>query len=777
MSMVIDLFRGFSGLREPLPVGRSRLDTPFAFGFLSLSERNRIEDHLAAEGSLALFIFEIRNFMVFSSLFGADITSVILEVMNREAATLCREYCKCEFSYAERLQEGKVLLLCARGPEAEGDLAEIAGGVRLKLRSILKGHSLKLTGQALDLGAGYARVTRVGTHSLEHTLYNALCEAQHVARGELDESKLGLLAEFREILTEARLRVVYQPIVDFRSGTILAWEALTRGPAGSYFQSPATLFDFAEEVGQLFTLEKICRESAINRIGTVEPEQKLFLNIHPRTLVDPGFSPGETLKLLTRCGLSPANVVFEITERHSIRDFTLFHRTLEHYRSQGFQVAVDDVGTGYSGLWTIAELRPDFIKVDMSLIRDIDKNPVKRALIETFVAFADKIGCRLIAEGIESQAELSCLMELGVHYGQGYYLHVPDYPKPVPERPLPAGVSPFGIVAKRELKCSIPVRELLENAYEVPPETRVSEVKDLLQGKDPISAVVVADQGRPVGLVMSHHLDRALSTRYGMSLYYHREATRIMDAQALVVEAGEPVERVARAAMSRDKNKIYDHIVVTEAGRLKGIVSVQHILDTLASVQVEMAKGANPLTGLPGNVAIELELERRCESNTPFSIAYADLDNFKVYNDTYGFKDGDNVILLLARIMTWAVKRHGRAGEDFLGHVGGDDFVLLCSQDRAERICRAVTRCFGRLIRTCYCEDIRRQGFLVAKDRAGNLAEFPLVSVSLAIVDCLGATLTGISARAAEMKKYAKSIPGNSFARDRRGPVCEGSGR
>ena len=141
----------------------------------------------------------------------------------------------------------------------------------------------------------------------------------------------------------------------------------------------------------------------------------------------------------------------------------------------------------------------------------------------------------------------------------------------------------------------------MESAYDVPPTTKVSEVKDLLQGKEPISAVVVADQGRPVGLVMSHHLDRALSTRYGMSLYYHREATRIMDPQALVVDASEPVERVARAAMGRDKHKIYDHIVVTEGGRLAGIVSVQHILDTLAAVQVEMAKGANPLSGLPGN--------------------------------------------------------------------------------------------------------------------------------------------------------------------------------
>ncbi|EPR43671.1 diguanylate cyclase/phosphodiesterase with CBS domain containing protein [Desulfovibrio sp. X2] len=773
--MVMDIFQGFAATSRLRRNGRQQGELPYSFGFLSLSERNRIEEHLGQGGSLCLLLFEIKNFLVFSNLFGSDITAVILEAMSREVSTLTREYCPCAFTYVERLSEGKVMVLCARTDNPVPELQDITAGIRLKLKAGLKGTSLKLTGQTLDVAAGCALICQLGMHPLEHSLYSALCDAQHVARGELDTSTLSLLAEFREILGSSMLRVVYQPIVDFRTSEILAWEALTRGPADTYFQSPSVLFDFAEEVGQLFALEKVCREAAITKIGPVAPGQKIFLNIHPRTLVDPSFSTGETLKLLSQCGLGPSNVVFEITERHSIRDFTLFHRTLEHYRNQGFQVAVDDVGTGYSGLWTIAELRPDYIKVDMSLIREIDKNPVKRALIETFVAFAEKIGCRLIAEGIETETELRCLMGLGVHYGQGYFLHVPAFPKPVPENPLPAGRASIGETIRKELKCSIPVRELAEKAYDVPAATKVSEVKELLQGKEPISAVVVAEEGRPVGLVMSHHLDRALSTRYGMSLYFHREITRIMDASAMIVEGGEPVENVAKASMNRDKYKIYDHIVVTEAGRLAGIVSVQKILDTLAAVQVEMAKGANPLTGFPGNVAIETELERRSQAGLPFSIVYADLDNFKVYNDTYGFKDGDNVLLLLAKIMSWAVKRHGVPGEDFVGHVGGDDFVLICSQERAERICRGIVRCFGRQVRGCYCEEVRNRGSIIAKDRNGEIASFPLVSVSLAVVDCAGAcTLSAIGNRAAEMKKYVKSLPGNSFARDRRGPVGDG---
>lgn len=772
-SMVLDVFRGFTTAARHAEAAQRRGMLPANFAFLSLSERNRIDDHLASGGSLSLVLFEIKNFLVFANLFGADITALILEASAREVQALAREEHPGVGCYVERLAEGKVMLLCLHKAGQAPDLMDMAAGMRLKLKASLKAHSLKLTGQTLDIAAGHAAITQTGAGTLEHALYNALCEAQHVAKGELDTSTLSMLAEFREIMAAPRLRVVYQPIIDFQAETVLAWEALTRGPADSYFQSPSVLFDFAEEVGQLFTLEKVCREAAITKLGDVAPGQKLFLNIHPRTLVDPSFSPGETLKLLDRCGLGPSNVVFEITERHSIRDFTLFHRTLEHYRSQGFQVAVDDVGTGYSGLWTIAELRPDYIKVDMSLIRDIDKNPVKRALIETFVAFSEKIGCRLIAEGIETEQELGALRGLGVHYGQGYYLHLPAFPKPVPEKPLPASQNSLGLMAKRELKCSIPVRELAEKAYDVSSNTQVSEVKDLFQGKEPLSAVVVADEGRPVGLVMSHHLDRALSTRYGMSLYFHRDATRIMDAAPLIVEGSTPVEKVAKAAMNRDKYKIYDHIIVTETGRLSGIVSVQRILDTLAAVQVQMAKGASPLTGLPGNVAIETELERRCASGDPFSIVYADLDNFKVFNDTYGFRDGDGIILLLSKILSFAARRHGRSGEEFVGHVGGDDFVLLASPERAERICKSIVRCFGRLVRNCYCEEDRARGYITAKDRSGAQLEFPLVSVSLAVVDCAGdCTLSAISARAAEMKKYAKSLPGNSIARDRRGPLA-----
>ncbi len=750
-----------------------------AYRFLHPEERRKMARYLEGGRSLALLLFEIENFRTLGDVYGRTVAERIAAAAAAELAALCAEHLACcSLLYVEAVEPGQFLVLCGSPDPADDRLPDLSQAFRLRLRTAVRGEALRATGQGLEVLVGYAQVRGNGGSSLEHLVFAALSDARRVARGALSEAKLTLLKEFRDIVAGGRLQVVYQPIVNLDSGDILAWEALTRGPADSNFASPAVLFDFAEEVGEVFALERACRENALHEIGRLDQEQKLFLNVNPHSMADPAFTPGETLRLLARYGLRPSDVVLEITERHSLRDFDLFHRTLEHYRSQGFLVAVDDAGAGYSGLWNIAEIRPDYIKVDQALVRDLEGHRVKRALMETFVAFAEKIGCRLIAEGIETEAELATLMRLGVHYGQGFHLRRPAYPKPgLAQRVQHHFASRGWGAARAGRRFSTPVRGLAEAAVTAPPTATVDEVRRLLGEVGPNGSVVVVEDGRPLGLVMGHHLDRALSSRYGVALYLKRPVSLVMDPSPLAAEAETPVENVAREAMNRKKSKVFDHVVVTERGCLVGIVTVQEMLDSLASAQVEMAKGANPLTGLPGNVTIEQEMERRCREGRPFAIVYADLDNFKVYNDTYGFKKGDEIILLLARVMGFALRRHGYAPLDFLGHIGGDDLVAMCEPARAERICRSVTRIFGRLVRRHYTPQDASRGWIRAKDRSGEERDFPLVSVSLAIVDCTGACdLAVLAQRAAEMKKYAKSFPGNSYVRDRRSPAAPPAG-
>lgn len=576
---------------------------------------------------------------------------------------------------------------------------------------------------------------------------------------------------FRRILEQRQVTTLFQPIFDLRTGAILAWEALSRGPQDTPFHSPLDLFTYAENNGQLFALEQVCRAQAIASVGRLEGGQSLFLNIHPRTIADPGFTPGTTRELLESASISPDQVVFEITERHAIQDVDLLQKTLDHYRSQGFRVAVDDAGAGHSGLTTIAVLRPDFIKIDMSLVRDVDKDPVRRALMETMVIFAEKIGSRIIAEGIERKGEVMALMDIGVHYGQGYFLGRPCAPKSETGLNI-RDLAPPRVRINARLACSKPVGGLAKPVPTVSPDTKVDAVQRILAHETTAQAVVVVDaENRPVGLVMAHSLDRHLASLYGRSLYADKPITSIMDRAPLIADEREPVEAVAQRAHARAAIKVYDDVVVTSEGRLLGTAPVHDMLQTLAQVQVEMAKGVNPLSGLPGNVALEKELDTVLRRDQRICLMYADLDNFKVYNDVYGFKKGDQIILLLARILSWAIGRHGSPG-DFLAHVGGDDFVAIVDPKRADRIGKAVVRCFKRLAPLHYSPEDRQRGWILGKGRDGHERQFPLVSVSIAIVErkCAGCTLQSLGEIAAQVKGYAKSLPGNVCVRDRRAP-------
>lgn len=186
-----------------------------------------------------------------------------------------------------------------------------------------------------------------------------------------------LIDEVRRVLHDQSVYSLYQPIVTLGSGEVMGYEALTRGPVHSVLHSPSLLFPIAEQIGQLYALERLAREKAIQRAKLDTKQQLLFLNISSHIIYDAEFVPGRTLEVLQQHGLGPHNVVFEITERSSMDDFALAKQILKHYRRQGYRIAIDDAGAGYSSLQTIAELHPDFIKADRSLIENIHRDKIK----------------------------------------------------------------------------------------------------------------------------------------------------------------------------------------------------------------------------------------------------------------------------------------------------------------------------------------------------------------------------------------------------------------
>lgn len=734
--------------------------------YLIASEQNLLEK-IGCSDRWVVLVFSIQDHYLLTNLYGQTLVAQLEDRLGSSLIKAAREDTGNFEALLFRSNPGELLLLWPDRGHPEDKLANATYSIKLKAQNDLMQLMLQRTGREVELSIGFSRLKLNNGARPVNAFLHAVNDARSAAHSQIVISQLELAGKFKNIIGQRDITMHYQPIMDFNNGTIFGWEALARGPKESCFRSPVMLFEMAEKLERLFTLEEICREKALANFGTIASIQKLFLNIHPKTMADPNFTPGKTLRKVEEAGLSPENIVFEITERHSIQNFDLFYRTLAHYRSQGFLVAVDDAGAGYSGLTSIAEIRPDFIKIDMNLVTDVDRDPVKRALIETFVSFANKIGSRIIAEGIENKAQATCLVDMDVHFGQGYYLGRPGNPRPGLAID-PQKIKPIADLTKETFSCSIPVGKLAEAPHPIRSDFLTCSARSFFEENRHISNLVVEDDGAPLGLVMEYHLNRQLTTPYGMALFYNRPITNVMDSSPLIIDERIPVEQAAKLAMEREPLKAYDDIIVTRQGRLYGAITVQRLMNTLAQVQVEMAKGTNPLSGLPGNVSLEKELEARIRSGQTFDIIYADLDNFKVYNDTYGFKNGDMIIKLASDILSWTTKRHGDTRSK-LCHIGGDDFVVITNPDISERICLGAVRCFKRLVQNCYCEEDRQRGWITATGRDGQERDYPLVALSLGIIAIEGPTsLKEISERAASIKKYAKSISGNSYVRDRR---------
>lgn len=650
------------------------------------------------------------------------------------------------------------------------EMESISVSYRMQIKEIINKEFLRLTSRDMDVHVGYAVITDKGD-GVNVQFYNAIKKAFGIAKGFVNVQSVKYQPEFKNILEEGKLYSVYQPIVSLRSAAVLGWEALIRGPENSFFHRPDNIFSFAEAAGFLLPLEKICRESALKNLGELGPDQKIFINFHPDGMNNGNFVKNEIVKITQDLDLKPANVVFEITERHQIKDFRVFNRMLINFREQGFLLAVDDVGSGFSSLESIAEIRPNYIKIDISLVRGIHNDRIKTALMETFVTFAEKIGCEIIAEGIEEDVDLAVLVNIGVHYGQGYFFGKPTYPKQMIQEETHLKMFHFVNTGRHHiLKHAFPIGDIVDEAVCINENMLIKEVKNLFESNAALSGIVVVKDNKPCGLIMRQHMDSQLSKKYGVALYYEKSISRIMDKSPLIVENGTAIELVSQVAMNRNKTKLYDNIVITRDGLLHGIVSVQTLLDTMTRIRVELAKGANPLTGLPGNIAIEQEFYRRTKADKPFCITFVDLDFFKSYNDKYGFEKGDEVLIFTANVLKDSLKECGNEN-DFLSHIGGDDFVIFTTSDYIDSLCNHIIKRFDSDIKNFYSHEDQEAGRILAHDRSGNETWFPLISVSMAVLDCA----TGISkdiketfVKVAQLKQYAKSKPGSVYVHDRR---------
>jgi diguanylate cyclase (GGDEF)-like protein len=311
------------------------------------------------------------------------------------------------------------------------DLEGLAAGVERAVEEGLAPIVSDVLREQPRITVGSARVLGNSLLRSERITARLVTDAGAATRNARERKAHRDRSTLQDIILGDGLRSVFQPIVDLGSSEIFAYEALTRGPRGTSLESPATLFAIADEVDLTVELDRACFRSALRSALTLEPVHRLFVNLLPMSFYDAAFIEVEIGNLLSSAGLTPANIVFEITERLAIENFTSFKRALAAYTAMGFGVAIDDVGTRHSNLETVMSLRPHFIKISDVLGRGIARSTIKREMLRSLRHIAETIDAVMIAEGIENLEDVLALRDLGLRYGQGYYMA-----RPAPAFPL-----------------------------------------------------------------------------------------------------------------------------------------------------------------------------------------------------------------------------------------------------------------------------------------------------------------------------------------------------
>lgn len=282
-------------------------------------------------------------------------------------------------------------------------------------------------GSNFKLYAGYSLVYNDPNSRIERLIYQGIKEAEEIASQYIRIDKEYKISLLKRIIDTKSIDILFQPVVDLKEKKIIGYEALSRGPKNTELENPEILFNIATEGDLVWDLEKICREKALSYFNKLKEKCYLFLNNEPDVIYDPRFRSREILQKLNT---SPENIVLEITERTAIKDFDSFLEAIRYFKSVGFKISIDDAGSGYASLKSIAILVPDFIKFDMSLIRGINSNLIKQNIVKLLIQFAPTIGAKVIAEGVETEEELRTVKELGVDYAQGFYFSYPGKPFP-----------------------------------------------------------------------------------------------------------------------------------------------------------------------------------------------------------------------------------------------------------------------------------------------------------------------------------------------------------
>ncbi|MHC5002602.1 MAG: EAL domain-containing protein [Planctomycetota bacterium] len=491
-------------------------------------------------------------------------------------------------------------------------------------------------------------------------------------------------SQLRRIIAERDLSIVMQPIVHLHSAEIVGYEALTRVNNTSDIASTGDLFDAAARLDMLDELEELCRTLALQCVARWQSDSLLFMNNSPSVMAGAGFVQSINETVCRIGGIAPYRLVLEITERTEQADLDGLGRRIAELREHGFGIALDDVGAGISGLNRIMMLRPGWVKLDRELVADIDHDPLRQNLLRALLQFVKLSNMSLIAEGIERYEELAVLVEMGVPYGQGYFLAKPAAGEPRLNDSVCDCIrrlSEQREARRFEHPSTVRIATLARPATTFDRAAACGEVLASLSDPSGPEYAAVLDGRRFLGVVQRDEL-RCMAA--GSPLEAPIGAVMTVDAAPVGAETS--LAEALEFAAARDDRSLAAPLAVQEEGRIVGVVPLRSLLQAAAEGHRHAPSHMAALTQLPTRVQADQWFTSRIRSGHPTNVAFIDLREFDAYNLAYGFEMGDAMLLRLVGLIKAMMA--DEPTDDLLAHLGEDRFVVAFSDDRREALVR-----------------------------------------------------------------------------------------
>ncbi|PAJ77973.1 EAL domain-containing protein [Burkholderia ubonensis] len=543
-------------------------------------------------------------------------------------------------------------------------------------------------------------------------------------------------ARTARLIADRALAAVFQPIVDLGSGTVIAYEGLIRGPRGTDLETPAALFAQAARDGASIALEHAAAITCLDAFAALGCDGKLFLNFSAGAILALAREREHARMLLERAQIAAERIVIELTEQNASTDLAQVAPAVALLRDAGIQFALDDYGTANASMNLWLRLHPDVVKIDRFFIHDIALDPLKFEAVRAMQHFAHASGAKLIAEGIEHERDLIVVRDMGICCVQGFLL---GRPHAQPERVIaPAArdairaphIAVFPDASRAARPSGTVAAKMLVAAPALPRDVTSNDVLALFNRMPELHAVALVEHERPVALVNRRSFMDRFALPYHREVFGRKPCLQFANDAPLMIENATTVEQLALLLANNDQRYLADGFVITEHGRYVGLGTGESLVRAVTEMRIEAARYANPLTFLPGNIPISAHIDRLLARDAGFHACYVDLNQFKPFNDQYGYWQGDEVLKYAATVLAGICDPQ----RDFLGHVGGDDFlVLFQSDDWHARAAAAIGR-FNDGAQRFYTLVDQRAGGLHGEDRHGNPAFFGFVTMAIGAV-------------------------------------------